>query len=378
MCSMCGASVATFRRAACCRNAVPAAEPYEICDTCATAWACPHCGRPGTDLPRLSSGSESESGSLRSGGSNAQPSTAVLMETTPSTAQPSTAQLPTVDSSAQPVSPSDRSRLLILVHRLDVVWTDTWTPSEEANAVISRCVEQKQNTIWETLASGAEKTHVALEVSGRCLQASQDARKAVLLAPTVPLVKQHLEVAEKCKGLQMCHVIGSSKVDAWGRDGWRDLVEKHDLLITTPQLFLDVLDVQFLRLSAFCVLIVDECQHCAGSHPFARMFAEHYHLRSMELRVLGMSGNLVKRKVRDAKERDKAVRKLEKALDSHVMSRPSAPTSQVSNIPWLCTCWTRMVRALVRHERQRLRVLATNEMLRMGITTFLHIDSASW
>ena len=89
----------------------------------------------------------------------------------------------------------------------------------------------------------------------------------------------------------------------------------------TPQIFLDVLDARYLSLNMFCVLIVDECHHCAGSHPFARVFSEHYgRLKVRQLRVLGMSGNLVKRKIKDDKERDKAKIKLEKAMFSKIFN----------------------------------------------------------
>ena len=44
------------------------------------------------------------------------------------------------------------------------------------------------------------------------------------------------------------------------------------------------------------------------------------------LRVLGMSGNLVKRKVTDAKEREKAIKRLERAMDSQVMPMPTIAT----------------------------------------------------
>ena len=108
-------------------------------------------------------------------------------------------------------------------------------------------------------------------------------------------------------------------MDAWGSTEWTEIVSKNDVLITTPQLFLDVLDAKHLYLSTFGVLIVDECHHCSGSHPFAEVFAEHYNRLASkpgvgQPLVLGMSGNLVKRKVEDPKEREKAIEKLEKAM----------------------------------------------------------------
>ena len=206
-----------------------------------------------------------------------------------------------------------------------LVESEHYTVGTTGKEVISRCVDMKCNTIWEVAKAGAEKTHVALEISQRCMEASKHGCKTVLLAPTVPLVKQHLEIAKKChQQLKVDHVIGSSTVDAWGTAEWTDILEKNDVLITTPQLLLDVLDAKHLHLSAFGVLIVDECHHCAGSHPFARVFAEHYNRLVSEPGidqplVLGMSGNLVKRNVKDVIKREKAIKKLEKAMDAQRM-----------------------------------------------------------
>ena len=86
-----------------------------------------------------------------------------------------------------------------------------------------------------------------------------------------------------------------------------------------PQLFLDALDARNVELSTFCVMVVDECQHCSGRHPFAKIFREHYsQLRPRgQIRVLGLSEQLVKRKVKGAMERQQAIKKLENAMDSH-------------------------------------------------------------
>lgn len=365
MCCACGHLVATFR-AACCE---PRVDRQELCDTCASAWSCSHCGRTSADLPRLSSGSSgsqplasNDPSASGSSVSSASPRHAASLDQEACfyCSAPATMRFCCPDCKG----PGDKvgrgtymlccACLLLKAcrycHRKPgegdaVPDSDAESPelSEAANAVIGRCVEQKQNTIWEVAEGGAEKTHVALEVSRRCLEASKDNRKAVLLAPTVPIVKQHAEVAEKYHQLRICHVVGSSKVDMWELAEWTDLVEKHDLLITTPQLFLDVLDLRHLSFSAFCVLIFDECHHCTGaSHPMARVIREHYFRRypatvsAIRIRsdsgqkpcVLGMSGNLVKRKkVKDAKEREKAIKKLEKAMDSQVMPVSGASAS---------------------------------------------------
>eukprot|EP00747_Dinoflagellata_sp_TGD_P180107 gnl/TRDRNA2_/TRDRNA2_32010_c0_seq1.p1 gnl/TRDRNA2_/TRDRNA2_32010_c0~~gnl/TRDRNA2_/TRDRNA2_32010_c0_seq1.p1 ORF type:complete len:107 (-),score=21.05 gnl/TRDRNA2_/TRDRNA2_32010_c0_seq1:172-492(-) len=98
-----------------------------------------------------------------------------------------------------------------------------------AHAVISRGVNIKQNTVWEHVGGGAKESHMALEVSWRSKEASRHGCKAALLAPSVPLVNQHLEMARKCH--QPLDV--DKSVDAWSIIEWIDVAWKNDALITT-------------------------------------------------------------------------------------------------------------------------------------------------
>ena len=168
----------------------------------------------------------------------------------------------------------------------------------------------------------ANAAFIALEVSKRYLEATMRNRKAVFLAPTVPTVRQIFQVAEQFGELRACHVIGSSTVDAWEKEQWETHLHEKDLLVTTPQLFLDTLGANSIDLSLFGVLVLHECQHCSGSHPFAKLFSDHYVSPGCqgEMRVLGLSRNLVKRKVKEPTERQRLIRRLEKTMDSQVLS----------------------------------------------------------
>lgn len=189
-------------------------------------------------------------------------------------------------------------------------------------AHIDHCV--RANTIIELpdgVAHGdLSASRLALAVIS-CLVTSLRLRKrlAVILAPTVPIVRQVDESANLFPDMRACTVIGNSEVDHWDKMRWNECVEDKDILITTPQLFLDTLDSGFLHLSNFGALVVLECQHCRGRHPFAMLFSKHY-ARSLELRVLGLSKNLSKRKDTGPSERQHAIKKLEKIMDSSVYS----------------------------------------------------------
>jgi hypothetical protein len=186
-----------------------------------------------------------------------------------------------------------------------------------------------ENTLIELpkTLEALNRMHLAAEVCRVCLGSRSHGKaavdcKAVVVAPTVPLVRQHVEVVRQVTSLRAKEVIGNAEVDAWRREPWSEAICDVDVLVTTPQLFLDSLDARFVELNTFCVLVVDECQHCSGSHPFARIFKEHYSLLRPrgQIRVLGLSQQLVKSKLKATTvERLHVIKRFEVLMDSRKM-----------------------------------------------------------
>ena len=77
-----------------------------------------------------------------------------------------------------------------------------------------------------------------------------------------------------------------------------------------------------MALRAFCVLVVVECQFCSGNNPVAKIFAVHYNRvwPVGQIRVLGISGGLVRRKVKGVAEREQARKILERLMHARVCS----------------------------------------------------------
>ena len=173
----------------------------------------------------------------------------------------------------------------------------------------------------EVAGLNIDTTKVALEVCRqRMAHESVLVNISLYLAPTVPLVVQIHEIARQFACFTPRLVIGNADVDSWGKAQWCDLVSQHNLIITTPQLLLDTLDAKYLELSLFATVVVSECQHCSGRHPFARIFSDHYsRVPSGQIRVLGLSRCLVKPKVKPGAERQRVIRQLERLMDSCVM-----------------------------------------------------------
>ena len=166
--------------------------------------------------------------------------------------------------------------------------------------VVDECV--KSNKILKLSAEsderGLDKVLVVVHFCRLCIDAAPaTARKACILAPTVPIIRQFFDVAKRTPNLRARYVIGDSNVEIWKGKEWREVVERNDLILVSPQLFLNALERSFLSMGQFCALVFDECQHCVGAHPFSKILSEYF--RPMQhpdsIRVLGVGTTLVKR-----------------------------------------------------------------------------------
>jgi ERCC4-related helicase len=198
-------------------------------------------------------------------------------------------------------------------------------------AIVDKCL--KNNTILKLSAESAEKGLNRFRVVFHFCRLRIDTapvgrRKACVLAPTVPLVRQYFdEIQHQREGpgrinLRSRCIIGTPEVDSWSFGDWREVVEQNDPIIITPQLFLDALTVGHLEMSEFCALAFDECQHCIGSHgchshPFSRI-VDSLVIRD-SIRVLGLGTHLVKKKIKDSAEQQAAVNSLERVLHAKVV-----------------------------------------------------------
>jgi ERCC4-related helicase len=95
---------------------------------------------------------------------------------------------------------------------------------------------------------------------------------------------------------------------------------QYDTILTTPQLFLDVLNAKYVSLSIFSTLVVNECQHCSGRHPLSLIFSNYYvKLDPSTVRVLGLSRRLVKHNVSESNAKS-VIQKLESVMRSSVIN----------------------------------------------------------
>ena len=184
--------------------------------------------------------------------------------------------------------------------------------------IVDECV--KSNVILKLPAARAEMqfdiTLVVLYFCQRCIAAAAVGQKACILVPTVDKITHLFLEAKRVLGMRVFYVVGSSRVDVWKRKDWQEFVQQHDIFVVAPQVFLDALYFEYIRLEQFCALVFDDCQHCIGSHACSKILRWYFAAvqESDSIRVLGVGTHLVKRKIKDDVERRAAVKRLEKAL----------------------------------------------------------------
>lgn len=116
---------------------------------------------------------------------------------------------------------------------------------------------------------------------------------------------------------------GDMGVDFWDSSTWKQEVDKYEVLVMTPAILLDALRHSFLSLSMIKVLIVDECHHAGGKHPYACIMREFYHKElnsgtSNVPRIFGMTASLVKTKGENLDSYWKKIHELETLMNSKV------------------------------------------------------------
>ena len=121
-------------------------------------------------------------------------------------------------------------------------------------------------------------------------------------------------------------VRGCSEVDSWEKGEWQSQLREVDILITTPQLFLDALEEKLVNFSIFGIIVIFECQHCHGTHPFAKI-CSLYVKGNKCVRVLGLSTRLTKKKnMQSEAERMQAIARMERLMESKVCTQDLALT----------------------------------------------------
>ncbi|XWS68903.1 hypothetical protein CRYUN_Cryun04dG0133700 [Craigia yunnanensis] len=165
---------------------------------------------------------------------------------------------------------------------------------------LERAIEQNTITYLET---GSGKTLIAIMLlrSYAYLIRKPSPFYAVFLVPQVVLVKQQADAVQMHTDLNVGKYWGDMEVDFWDGAKWKQEIEKYEVLVMTPQILLNGLRHSFFKINMIKVLIIDECHHARGKHPYASIMTEFYHRQlkagvSSLPRIFGMTASPIKSK----------------------------------------------------------------------------------
>ncbi|KAL9427016.1 hypothetical protein AB3S75_033741 [Citrus x aurantiifolia] len=166
----------------------------------------------------------------------------------------------------------------------------------------------KQNTIV-FLETGSGKTLIAIMLlrSYAYLLRKPSPFVSVCLVPKVVLVPQQAEAIKKHTDLKVGMYWGDMGIDYWDAATWKEEMNKHEVLVMTPQILLDGLRLSYFKLNMIKVLILDECHHARGKHQYACIMTEFYHRQlkagdSNLPRIFGMTASPIKSKVASSEQ----------------------------------------------------------------------------
>jgi ERCC4-related helicase len=156
----------------------------------------------------------------------------------------------------------------------------------------------KKNTLC-ILPTGLGKTYVALMVAADRLEKFPKS-KILMVAPTRPLVSQHLKTFKKYL------IAGDVLISLTGKTHAEDravLYKKNQIFFTTPQIIKNDVESGILDLSDFSLLIIDECHRSVKNYSYT-FVVDYYVKHSRNPLILGLTASPggIKDKIEEVKK----------------------------------------------------------------------------
>ncbi|KAI3822542.1 hypothetical protein L1987_10133 [Smallanthus sonchifolius] len=188
-------------------------------------------------------------------------------------------------------------------------------------------VSMLQNTISH-IDTGSTMIAVMIikEIASSLRNQPSEKKLIIFLAPTQNLVEQQFNVVRENTDLLVDFYHGSKvtdidgkKVDEWDAAVWEHEINKNQVMVMTPKVLLDALRNAFMDFEMVCLLIIDECHHASGNHPYVSIMKEFYLKSVNKPKVFGMIAFLVTKKgVSSAGDCEAQIKALQSILDSQV------------------------------------------------------------
>ena len=142
----------------------------------------------------------------------------------------------------------------------------------------------------------------------------------------VPLASQQAKVIAKHTDLKVKHYVGEMGVDFWNKTVWQKEFNENNVLVMTAQIFLDLLNHGYIKLSQVNLLIFDECHHAKKNDPYKQIMRAFDDCKRADYpKIMGLTASVVNKKVKPW-DIENEIRELERTL------RSTCETSQDEDI----------------------------------------------
>uniref|UniRef100_A0A0M3IIT9 RNA helicase n=1 Tax=Ascaris lumbricoides TaxID=6252 RepID=A0A0M3IIT9_ASCLU len=175
------------------------------------------------------------------------------------------------------------------------------------------------------LGTGSGKTFIAVllikEHTCKLIEPLENGgKRAFFLVDKVSLVDQQAAHIEHHTTLKVGRMHGHLNSDIWSdRSKFNTFIAEHHVVVSTAQVFLDVLDHAFFNMNNAALLIFDECHHVLGSKHAYRVIMHRYSQlpKSERPKILGLTASLINNKTPPS-NLERVLEKLELIMQSNI------------------------------------------------------------
>jgi Fanconi anemia group M protein len=158
------------------------------------------------------------------------------------------------------------------------------TPRDYQNSILEAC---KKESCLVILPTGTGKTLIALMLAMDIFK-KNPLKKVVFLAPTRPLIEQHIEYFTKNLPEGFAQIdLFTGKTPA---DHRKKIWQRAEFIFSTPQCIANDLKKNLYDLSEVCLLIEDECHRCLKNYAY-NFISQKYKEQSEMPHVLGLTAS---------------------------------------------------------------------------------------
>ena len=190
--------------------------------------------------------------------------------------------------------------VLLIKHNINQVMTDPW------NDRTSSCKLLKENC-----------------GCGNCGCGDRNWKRTFFLVNQVTLVSQQANVLENHTGVSVGRYSSShsTSIDTWDKGSWKFEFKKHQILVMTSQIFLNLLSTGNLSTDNVNVLVLDECHHAKENHSMAIIMRDYWNPKKPSGKVLGLTASVIdKKKIIGSFDLQLSIEALQRTLNARLVT----------------------------------------------------------